>query len=289
MSARSHVREALAQLRRWVPIAGGVVGVASLIQLLVFGFVHFTDIRWQQLRDDHVVVQTSASTSENPVQFQTQWELAQRKLAGEYAPPPDVNKVRSGAGVAIERASQTAVFMGVVGVVGLVSLTLLGCVIAGGGGVPGVDKVLGAAVGAMLLGVASIPWNEAFASVPIAGVFTGYHEMTVASDSARGASSISLIAMHVVVPLCVLVGAAFIVLRFNAGVEEGFILEDASDADAALDREVARIERQGVGSNRGSGFHVSRSIGAAAGVGERGPVKNVSRDATPDAPSRRPL
>lgn len=292
MPVRSHIREALAQLRRWAPIAGGVVVLASLVQLLVFGFVHFTDARFERLEQNQGIVQTSnQSQTDPPVQFQTQWELAQRQLAGEYEPPVDLNRVESGLAVVLRRASQTAVFLGMIGVVGLVSITTLGCVIAGGGAVPGVEKILTATGGALLLTVATVPWNEAFPSVPIAGVFTGYERMTIASDAADGAMSVSVVTMHAVVPLTVLIGTIFITMRFASGVEEGYLLGDAAEAEDVIEREMAEIERRGLVPNAGMNVHLVRTLGHTRGQdlpsspGE--PVLRVSGAGEP--PLRRPL
>lgn len=307
MTNRTHVREALAQLRRWMPIAGGVIALASVVQIFVFGFVHFTDIRYQQLRpisDDAPVVITrtaAVQAQERGQPFATEWELAQQRLAGTIEPTPDVNRVRSEASIVLERSSQTAVFLGVIGVVALVSMTALGAVIAGGGAIPGVERILGAAGGAMLLAIAAIPWNEAFPSVPITGVFTGFAEMTSSSDAARGVTSVSLVAMHVVVPIAVLAGSVFIVLRFNAGVEAGFLLDDAVDAEELLEQEIREINKRGPSQSHGT--NVVKTLGQPQGPSATlsGPlaVTPISTKPTPpaappkntpeSAPTRRPL
>lgn len=335
MNSRSHIREALAQLRRWIPVAGGVVAFASLVQLFVFGFAHFTDIRWEELKahsDTTAVVLTPTARPVSPTRphanapFSDRWAHAQRQLDGVAEGTPDVNRVRSSAAVVLERSSDTAVFMGVVGVVALVAMTGLGAVIAGGGAIPGIEKILGAAGGAMLLAIGSIPWSEAFPSVPIAGVFTGYSEMVAASEAARSGTSISLIAMHAVVPIVVLIGSIFIVLRFNSGVDAGFVLDDAMEAEALLQREMELIRKRGPSdANRSS--NIMKTLGAPRGESTSSPLttlppraaapqpkpatslagapmtiqpisttepahNNVDRRApglTPDAPSRRPL
>lgn len=285
MNSRSHIREALAQLRRWIPIAGGVVAFASLVQLFVFGFTHFTDIRWEELKANakpQAVITTTASPTPRPAPgadapFAARWAHAQQQLEGLAEGTPDVNRVRSGASIVLERASDTAVFMGVVGVVSLIAMTGLGAIIAGGGAIPGIERILGAAGGAMLLAVGSVPWSEAFPSVPIAGVFTGYSEMVIASESARGATSISLVAMHAVVPIAVLVGAVFIVLRFNSGVDAGFVLDDAVEAEELLQREMDELRRKGPSNS--STNNVMKTIGAPRGTTVANPAPGIAQPA----------
>ncbi|MCA9274342.1 MAG: hypothetical protein KDA31_15000, partial [Phycisphaerales bacterium] len=194
MAIQHHTAAALSRLKRGVYICATGLFLAALIQLFVFGFVHFTDVRYQTLKDPNpgehkAVVVTQTSTAGVREGFAAQDSGPQPEpmvVQGVAENVPDLNRVASTFDVILKRFSQGAAIIGIFSAVGLAVLTLLGAIVAGGASVPGVEKAISACMWGLGLCLLALPWQDVFSSMPFAGVFSGYAGMVTASEGTAG-------------------------------------------------------------------------------------------------------
>ncbi|GAB5495846.1 MAG: hypothetical protein Phyf2KO_09260 [Phycisphaerales bacterium] len=269
MSTQNHIAAALTRLRRGVTLCAAGVFLAALIQLFVFGFVHFTDVRYQTLEDSNptshrTVVVTPTATSgvrenaQEPAPVMPAIEEAVEMMTAVSV--PDVNRVNSTMDVILKRFSQAAVIIGVFSAVGLAVFTLLGSIVAGGASVPGVDKAVSACMWGLGLCLLALPWQDVFASMPFGGVFTGYASMTAASEGTM--DTMQLLLIFVGIPAAAMAGAMVAGVRFGSGVERGILMHAAAPPMDAIDRAMAET-RENLSTNRHVGA-VNNSFTAPA-------------------------
>ncbi len=237
---KPHVSAALAQLRHGVTICAMVVCLCAVVQMLVFGFVHFTQVRWAKPQHTvspltYTVVksgETNAGTSApvgaaQPTRQLSEWE-------------PTLNT-----------ASDLAVSIGVIATIMLALQCALGVFIAGASSVPGVDKAVSAASWALLLALGGVPWRDFMPSIPFPGVFGDYLAMVATSEAvdAGSGSQIKLYAVYLLAPFASLCGSIMVLSRFRSGVAQGVIIQSVSEIDERLDREMAGIRARGVAAS----------------------------------------
>jgi hypothetical protein len=140
----------------------------------------------------------------------------------------------------------------------LLFLTTLGAVVAGGGGVPGVERVVTATVWSMVLAAIALPFRDILPSLPLPGVFVNYETMTQRSGlwSSTGTGAMGTLAQWVVAPLLAAGAATMIAVWFRAGVSRGVIITSMSELDELAEREMAMINKAGVRNA------VGKSVGA---------------------------
>lgn len=271
-NAKPHVSRALAHLRFGVTGAGIGVALTTLMQLVVFGFVHFTDVRYTDLRPVQdkqrlsVISSSSMGPSYGPVE--------------ESLPPvstADVNRVRTGWDIGLDRLNGLAVVVGVVSAATLCLMCMLGVVVAGGGAVPGVERAVTATTWSVILAVLCLPIGSILNSTSIfPGVFGSYDVMIAASGAvdASAGSNAALFATYVLMPFAALAAALVIVMRFRSGIEMGIIPESLSEFDEMLEKEMATIRKRGV---------------TTAGAGRAGTAMQQTMRETPDAQPAPPV
>lgn len=329
MEHRPHVSAALAHLRHGVTFSALTVGVCAIAQLVVFGFVHFTQVRWasdvpQTQTQQFSVVATPVSRKQP--EFNVRKDIAAEPdggagldaAGGESLVKPalpasprgpvatelrriEPPRVPGTGDVYLRRCSNLAVTVGIVATITLGLLTMMGVVVAGGACVPGVEKAVTAATWAVVMGLLAFPWRDVLESMPFPGVFGGYSAMTAASagvDAGMG-SSAAMFASHLLMPFGVLITSILVALRFHAGVEQGVIVTSVSELDEALEREMAGIRRRGVGSNIGSravgvlnqaiGDRSARSVEEPAAVKAASARERRVGEADPGEPLKRPI
>lgn len=238
----THISMALAKLRTGVAISAGIVAVCALIQLVIFGFAHFTEVRWSQGEPEYVkreLTVVGAGASSAPARAT---EVIKK------------DKVESAASDRMRTVSDFAVTGGVAAACSLAAFTMLGVCIAGGSAVPGVEKTVSAATWAVGLAFVSLPWVDVFPSVPFRGVLSNYDSILRASDAANAGlgTMTELLAMHAVLPMAAVSIALVVGLHFRAGVERGVIVRSVSQLDTLVDREISTIRSRGVSSNIGA-------------------------------------
>lgn len=293
MSNQNHIAAALTRLRRGVFLCAAGVFLAALVQLFVFGFVHFTDVRYQTLKDPtpsnhRTVVVTPTATAgvregaKDPVvELPTIEEAVDRMTAVSV---PDVNRVNTTMDVILNRCSQGAVVIGVFSAVGLAVFTLLGSIVAGGASVPGVDKAISACMWGLGLCLLALPWQDVFSSMPFGGVFTGYANMTAASEGRT--ETIQLLLVFVGIPAAAMAGSMVAGIRFGSGVERGILMNTSAPPMDPIDRAMAET-RENLSTNRHLGA-VNNSFVAPTSASPASPAAEPSlRERSSEPPARR--
>lgn len=242
---KPHVSAALQRLRHGVTFAALLVLLCALTQMLVFGFVHFTHVRYDK--------------TERPATVQPLSVIPGRagEPAGLHAAAPDTQPMDAPSHTlsawdpGLHITSDVASSVGVIATAMLATLCLLGAVIAGGGAVPGAERAVSAACWSLALALTCIPWRDVLVSMPFPGVFSSYDAMTYLSGAVdAGEASLSrMFAMYLLMPLAAL-GVSLLALgRFRAGVADGIILTNVNELDHRLERELAQIRARGVAAS----------------------------------------
>ncbi len=276
MNERPHICNTLRQLRGWVTLAALCLTLACLTQMLVFGFVHYTDVRFTTVEAKPTEAPLKVVVGEQPKDddlFKPAAGTAGGKSpkahaasAGEPA-AVDPNRVLTSTDGVLRTTCDVAQTVGVIAAVWLCVLSLLSVCIAGPALVPGVEKAVTAGVWSIILCMLCLPLNDAMSSLSFRGVFASYHAVTAASAAldagARG--TISVMAQHLVLPL---VGAALsmcVLIWHRIGVERGTLLLSAMQQEHMLEQEMAHIRSRGVNtaSHRSAGA-LSRVLGEQA-------------------------
>jgi len=248
MMQRPHVSAAIVSLRGWITTATAMVCLCAILQLLVFSFARFTDVRFTTLTASEraaAVVYGANTPSITPV------------LTGQ---PTDVNRVPSVTDRNLATVTGFASSAGLAASVALVLLTMLGVSVGGGGAVPGVHQMVKACSWSMVIAAVSVPWGTAVwgeaghAGGLLPGVFCSYHSIVL---GAEGPGGFQMIAFFVVLPTITMVMAVFVGIWFHSAVERGMIVTAMSQLDAAVEREVAAIRAAGVGA-----ASTARTVGA---------------------------
>ncbi len=290
MAGKPHVSAAIVQLRRWISAAAAVLCLCLGAQLLIFGFVHYTDVRWTTIKAEPkdrplMVVEgpaEAAASGGGPVRVSAQEARAksvrEAALGESHAADlnMDINRVLTGVDRVMRVGCELATTFGIIAVISLVVLTCLGVVVAGGGAVPGVEKAVTACAWSCILAGICMPLRDALPSLPFPGVLAGYDSMVVASEAAsagrRGEGG--LLGLYVVLPALALACSALVRIWFNEGVERGVIYTSVSEIDEAMDKEMASISARGVqaGVPRAMGA-LHRAIGDPAVTRDEPPVR----------------
>lgn len=282
---KPHVSKALSQLRYSVAIASLLVAACATVQLLVFGFTHFTTVRWEYAKPANLVQELSvvpatesgvAQAVPEPTTTLSDPALERGRKVRKISEMEALESVRvpSRWDAVLAQFSVLAGVGGVISALTLGVLILLGVVIAAGGCVPGVEKTVNAATWAIVLGLVCVPWRDVMPSVPFAGVFGRYSELTEASDAVNAGrgSAWSLYAAYLLLPTTALAVALLVWHLFREGVDRGIIVTSISELELTVEREMEKVRSRGVVSHVGP-----RSTGALnMAIGER-PV-------TPSAP-----
>lgn len=277
MEAKPHVSAALAHLRFNVAAVAVALCVAVSVQLMVFGFVHFTDARWEKAEpverpQDLSVVASVAEASEEAQPDQSD---PRNQTLGNQRKTKSLDEIQAEENALVlskwhfvlHQFSDLAVTVGSTAAVALAILVCLGVVVAGGGSVPGVEKAVTSCTWALVLGLLSLPWKDVFSSMPFDGIFGGYEQMVQASEAVNDDSkgSLGLFVAHLGLPMAALITTMLVALRFWAGVSQGVIVTSVSELDQAIDREISAVRAHGPSSNIGP-----RSVGVLnQAVGER--------------------
>lgn len=268
MPPKPHVSAAVRQLRGWVTLAATLVVLAGITQALTFGFVHFTDVRTAAIEPapptDLTVIggtaplQGPGKTVEIPDHNARAAVGGIRSSAAAAPAAVDVNTARTGWDLVLHRASALACGIGGLAAVALMLMCMMGVAVAGGGAVPGVERVVTAAVWSIVLAGMAVPLGDLTPSLPAPGVFVGYESMTARSAlwSSTGAGAAGTLAQWVVAPLVASAAAALIALWFRTGVARGVIITSVSELDEMAEREMAQIRKRGVTAA------VGKSVGA---------------------------
>jgi hypothetical protein len=241
-----HVSPALLHLRHGVTASALLLALCAVVQMLVFGFVHFTEIRWTEAPPPQ-----ASSVPYAVVSGQNSGTVAAARPAqAEATPSPEVRAKPnpSSADSALQVASDLAVTCGFFAAILLAFFCTIGAVVAGGGAVPGVARAVSAAMWSALVAAACIPWSSILPTIPYAGVFGPYSVMTQMSEAAAAGtgSNLLLIVHFFMMPTAAMAASFLILYRFRTGIAEGIIVTSVSELDERLEREMATIRNRGI-------------------------------------------
>ncbi len=292
-TARPHVSGALVQLRTTVTWSAIAVIAAAVIQMLAFGFVHFTDTRWTLVETPPTAQQLTVVTPEAQAAKSGRAGRAVRQVQTK----PE--KILSRWDGTLRTFTDASASVGLISAATLWVAVGLGVVVAGGGSVPGVDQVVRASTWATVLGFSSVPLIVNLPGLPLNGTFVSYQTLLSASEGAQQLDTIPLLASHVALPLIAAVLAGYTLACFREGVEAGVIVRSVSELDRKLDKELETIRTTGVASNHGQRTVgvVDRPLGEGAPAEDDRPksrswVSDRDRgmgDTSPGNPLRRPM
>jgi hypothetical protein len=252
---KPHISPALAHLRYGVTACALVVALCAAVQMLVFGFLHFTEIRWVEPNTEAEATPLKVVSGQPPAgttgvvekAVPGQMAVARAISPGVGQPPVKPPRNLGKADAALHTISDTAVTAGVLGVALLASFTVLGVVIGAGAAVPGVAHATSAATWALLAAAACVPWQSVMPAIPYSGVFGSYtmmSEMSIAVDKGRG-SALTLLVHFMLLPMGAMATVFLALYRFRDGVSEGIIVTSVSELDDRLEKEMAGIRSRG--------------------------------------------
>jgi hypothetical protein len=273
MVPKPHISGAIKGLRRWVVLSASVVALAAVTQGLVFGFVHYTDVRQDEIKPappkelrvvegnahlrehtaDPAAAPARSASADAPLLGPGALMDTQRDIVGgvrgnllTQKAPVDPNKITTAWDTYLRETSTLAAALGSVAAVVLCGLVFMGAVVAGGGGVPGVEKAVTSAFWSMVLAGLVLPWKDVMPSLPVPGIFAPYADLVAASDAARqGASAAAMFAQWLVLPMLAGLCATLVATWFCAGVRRGVIVTSVTEFDKQIEREVAEIAKRG--------------------------------------------
>src|SRR5438105_614014 len=167
---KPHVSASLAHLRVGVSGAGAVLAVCASVQLLIFGFVHFTHVRYAEARHEPAPIRVLAPP-ERPAVASTAAASTGVTLAPSGFTPVAAARVVDEWDARLHTLSDMSVSAAVVAGLLLAAFCVMGVVIAGASGVPGVERAVSAATWALLIAAACLPWHDIMPSMMFKGAF----------------------------------------------------------------------------------------------------------------------
>jgi hypothetical protein len=275
---KPHVSPALAQLRSGITVCALVICACAVFQMLVFGFVHFTQVRFVHPKDEPARQALSVVVGAPARPAMSRAGRPQEEQETALIPLPRASRTLSDTDATLHVLSDMAVIAGIIATFMLSTLVGLGVVVAAGGGVPGAERAVSAMCWSLLLALACLPWREVFVAVPYPGVFGAYDDMTAMSNAVDGGAvgTPRLLVLYLLMPIAAFGASVLVLYRFRAGVAEGVIVTSVNELDERLEREMATIRTRGVANG------MSRSVGALnQAIGEAPAVPAVAEVAAP--------
>jgi len=230
---------ALLALRRGAVFSALVVAVAIIAQTLVFGFAHFTEIRFDSApaekmtqKEQLAVVEAQPRKQIDPATFEK--EVVEKRAIGK-------------ADAALATVSGIASSAGVVALAVLVAQCWMATSIVAGAGVIGMQRAVRAATIATALFAMCIPWTSVIPASPIWGVFCGYQPLIAATDAvgAGTRSEFVVVTLHAVLPVILLGLVVWAIFNLSVGVSAGIVKHTI---DPLVEAEIAEVQAHGAGS-----------------------------------------
>jgi hypothetical protein len=283
---KPHVSAALAHLQYGVTGAALMLALCATVQLLLFGIVHFTHLRYAE--STHAPAPISIVQPAHGATPSTTAGSNGAILGPTGYTPMDGVRVVGEVDPSLHTVSDLAISAGVLAGALLAIFTALGAVIAGGASVPGVHRAVSAATWALLVAGACLPWHDIMPSMSFRGAFGDYAAMTALSEAvdAGAGTPLPMYTAFVLAPLTAFCGACLVLLRFRQGVAEGVIVTSVSELDERLEREMAGIRVSGV-----NGQGTTRAVAALNhAIGEKpeesGPAPASQGESAPPRKAR---
>ncbi len=273
---------ALSRLRSSVNIAAWLLGVAAVLQAVVWALAAWTDLRMlpeEAVAQAPLIVQSAeaapapadgGAAAINVLELEAVNTAARTgaaaaaeinaEVAADVVPPA----VDAGRDNLFRLLASIALGLGLIGTVCLLPLTGLGALMAAAGRVQGVDRTVNAFVISILLGLIALPILGAVSGLPFHGAFYAYdamiREVTMSADAAVFSP---YVLQYLGLPIVCVVGAAAAGLQFSAGVEAGIIHHADHRIDPKLDAEASNIKPTSLHGGRNVSL-LKRTLGGDA-------------------------
>jgi hypothetical protein len=274
-----------------VTAAGVIFALCLIAHMLVWGFIHFTDVRHQRLEAKEAI--------EQPLTV-----VNSKGAVVEVTPPPaedavDANTVEGPGSILLGKTSEVVQTVGVISAVVFFVLMFQGVIVAGGGHVPGVEQSVTASTWTLVLMLLALPWGGILPEMVYPGVFRGYEGMVAASAAYRSGapeamSGGAFYSINVIIPLLMLAGIGIVIVRFRMGIEQGVIVTHASQLDEKLEREIRERKlgelsqpravgalNQAIGLTGGGDRSMQAPMGGIAGIPAPEPVAGPAQHRSP--------
>ncbi|MBC7773350.1 MAG: hypothetical protein H7210_12710, partial [Pyrinomonadaceae bacterium] len=244
MTTLPHISPALSRLRGWVTFAAIIVALCAGVKLVLFGFIHYTEVRYAA--EDPAKSKVSLRVVSSIPPRETDRAAPIRRIengrvvsiqssSSEPASHPYEGRDLSPADTNMTRASAMAVGVGLFAALLLVFMCTLGTLVAAGGAVPGIDHTVRACIWSVILLLFCLPLSDITTTVPITGAFSSYETVVQQSLLVMGGEhgGAMLHLEYVFVPVLVIACAIGVGFSFRAGVERGIIVTSVSEFDRA--------------------------------------------------------
>lgn len=256
-----HISAAVKHCRGWITLLSIFVAFCCVTQMLTYGFVKFTDVRFKEVsqptpygeRNLKVVnpaepeKKVASLAAETPTGGHEAAVGGVRSGAIEHGREVGPTRVRSNADTVMARVNLFATGAGSLACVMLTLMTMMGTVIAGGGNVPGVERAVTATTWSLVIGLLCLPWSSAFPHLRIPGVFADYPSLCAVADKAPGSLSPTVAFFQwIVMPIGAACLSMMVLGMYRTGVERGIIATSVNHFDAAIQREMNEIAKRGV-------------------------------------------
>lgn len=286
-----HISAAVKHCRGWITMLSVFVAFCCVTQMLTYGFVKFTEIRYNEVseptpygeRNLKVVspgeTEKKATTvaAEMPTGGHADAVGGVRAKAIEHGREVGPTRVLSNADTVMARVNMFVTAAGSLACVMLALMTMMGTVIAGGGNVPGVERAVTATTWAVVIGLLCLPWSSAFPQLHMPGVFAAYPKLCAVADKVPGSvSPTAAFFQWIIMPLATGSISMLVLGMYRSGVERGVIATSVNHFDAAIQREMNEIAKRGVMPG-----------GSVRAVGSMNRV--VGMPPTPTAPAMAPM
>jgi hypothetical protein len=219
-------------------VASVFVGACLVLQMLVFGFLHFTDARFEPapVEAEKLKVVVSKGPDAKP----------------DTTPAELVPRVPSRWDGVMRNFANVGAWIGATAAIILLAQLTLGVIVGASAGLPEIGKVVSAFHWGLLVVLLALPMQNLVPAFPTVGVFVGYDTMAGASERAvASGGDPMLIVSLVVVPFIGLFTLIAVQANFRAGVHSGVVVRSVSQLDTRIEEELARVRAEGVGSNIG--------------------------------------
>lgn len=253
-----------------------MLGLALGGRVVLFAIVHFTDTRTTQIGQSDAEPLRVVNA---PPRAQVEGTPKNAQGIAELPARAEVNQVPGTSDVMLRRFSIVVQWTGVMASILLAVLMFQAVVLAGAGAVPGIERAVSASTIAFVIVLCCLPLSGVLPETPFRGVFIAYERLVAESAQVRAGdpaapAPIAFFALHLLLPLALLVALIIVTLRFRSGVEAGVIATSVSQIDEKLEREIRSMKTgqlsapRAVGAlNVAMGAHLSDSdLPLAAGA-----------------------
>jgi hypothetical protein len=245
-----YISNALSRLRGGISLCCGIVAIALIVQLLIWGVASFMDVRFTVLEEQitpSTVVSAADAARDKPIGSADARPLESPSEAktGADVEPVNLNRVATKYDRMMNRASALALSAGTIAMLLMIPMIVVGVMLGAGSATPGIDKVVSAFMWSLVVSMMTLPVGQLVGLPWQYGGLVPYEHMTAHVDREMIEGSWGSLIFHarfMLLPLTCLVGVGIIGLRFSNGVYSGIIPKEDMRLDPTLEREAANMK-----------------------------------------------